>query len=160
MEFARVWKPLLLWALMIRKRLEANSYSGESMCSARRTWLGRLCVAGALLMVVTGIGTVVMFMVTVGVVLPAVGSGIVSMTLGAISEADNVLRNGDSEQRLAILNQFKQAIDASSLSMQDPQLRQWLEPRLIACRSDADPRVVALADEILGAFPARADGEP
>ena len=74
----------------------------------------------------------------------------VGMTMGRASASldsiSNTLHEGDSDQRLEVLAQLKESL--SSFANVDPHLAEWIAPAIEKCRTDPNPRVVDLANEI------------
>ncbi|MDB4634042.1 hypothetical protein OAG76_01420 [Rubripirellula sp.] len=75
--------------------------------------------------------------------------GLVGMVQASSAATLNALYSGDSEMRLTVLTQLKQSFDAQPTQKFDTAAAAWILPAVEHCKTDKDPAVVALADELV-----------
>ena len=98
------------------------------------------------------LGTAVTVVIAARALLPIAAKGFAGLLTGIAESAqavNEVLHHGDSGQRLMLMTQLKESLDLSNQRNIDPGLAEWLRPGLEACSKDNDPKVVALAQELL-----------
>lgn len=120
-----------------------------------RNWRKRLTrwsITSLLMGMSFAAGVAVTAVIAVRLLFPIAATG---MTLGLVGMAQagaaattNALYSGDSKTRMTVLTQLKQYLDAQPTQTFDAQTAAWILPALEQCRTDAEPEVVALADEI------------
>ena len=113
-----------------------------------RQWL----LIGLLFVLSLSLATMVIGVVVVRLLLPVAAAGIQGLAEFAAASATATLdglNHGDSQQRLTILTQLNDALGPSNPTLNDPQFTSWITPALKQCQTDSDPRVIALADQIL-----------
>lgn len=116
----------------------------------RRIW--RLTITGALMGISFAIGVAITAFIAFRLLLPIAGTG---MTMGLIGIASagahattNALYSGDSATRLTVLTQLQKTFAAQPAMTLDHQTSEWILPAIEHCRTDADPEVVSLAEEL------------
>ena len=74
--------------------------------------------------------------------------GMVGMASASASATTNALYTGDSATRLALLTQLQETLDAQPTMTFDDQTSAWILPAIEQCKTDDDPEVVSLAEEL------------
>lgn len=111
-------------------------------------WAKRLLlfsITGGLMAVSFVIGAAIAAVFAFALVLPIGLAGLASATANATV---NSLYAGDSETRLAVLNQFRKSVETAAPSSIDPQMAAWILPAIEQCQTDSDPAVVAAATKL------------
>lgn len=74
--------------------------------------------------------------------------GMAGMASASAHATTSALYAGDSATRLAVLTQLKQTFDAQPTMTFDHQTSAWILPAIEQCKTDVDPEVVSLAEEL------------
>ncbi len=117
-----------------------------------RTRLLRLSITSTLMGISFAVGVAITAFIAVRLLFPIAATG---MTMGLIGLSSasahtttSALYSGDSEMRLTVLTQLKQTFDTQPAQTFDAQTAGWLLPAIEQCKTDGDPDVVALAEEL------------
>ncbi len=76
------------------------------------------------------------------------GIGMLGMASAGAHATTSALYSGDSVTRLTILTHLKQTFDAQPTLTFDVPTAAWILPAVEQCKTDIDPEVVALAEEL------------
>lgn len=116
----------------------------------KRIW--RLTITGTLMGVSFVVGAAITAYLAFRLLLPVAATG---MTMGMVGLASasahattSALYPGDSATRLAVLTQLQQTIESQPTMTFDDQATAWLLPAVEQCKTDEDPEVVLLAEEL------------
>ena len=119
-----------------------------------RTRLVRLSITIALMGISFAVGVAITASITPRVVeLPITAMGahmgtLVGMASASANATTSALYSGDSEMRLTVLTQLKQTFDTQPVQTFDVQTTAWILPAIEQCKTDGDPEVAALAEEL------------
>lgn len=98
------------------------------------------------------VGVTVTAVITVAFLLPIATTSFTIGMAGLVSASANAtingLYSGDSEMRLAVLNQMKESFVTQQQQSIDPQMVTWILPAIESCKTDRNPKVVELASEV------------
>jgi hypothetical protein len=94
------------------------------------------------------VGVVITAFLAVRLLLPMAAMGLLGMASAGAQATTNALYSGDSATRLTVLTQLKQTFDANPAITFDEQSSAWILPAVERCKTDSDPEVVALAEEL------------
>ena len=75
--------------------------------------------------------------------------GMVGLAAASANSTTSALYSGDSEMRLTVLAQLKHSFGTPPTQKFDTATVNWILPAIKQCQTDADPVVVALADELV-----------
>lgn len=118
-----------------------------------RKRLTRLSIAAGLMGVSFTVGVAMTLFIAVRLLAPVAATGmmlgVVGMASAQAHATTNALYAGDSEMRLTVLRQLKGSLESQPSQTLDAAAANWILPALEQCQSDADPEVVALADELI-----------
>ena len=116
----------------------------------KRIW--RFAITGTLMGVSFVVGAAITAYLAFRLLLPVAATG---MTMGMVGLASasahattSALYSGDSATRLAVLTQLQQTIEAQPTMTFDDQATAWLLPAVEQCKTDVDPEVVLLAEDL------------
>lgn len=116
----------------------------------KRLW--RLTITSTLMGVSFGIGVAITAFIALRLLLPiaatGMGMGLVAMASASASATTNALYTGDSATRLAVLTQLQEIFDAQPTMTFDNQTSAWMLPAIEHCKTDVDPEVASLAEEL------------
>lgn len=126
-----------------------------SVTTAESKWrirLRRWTVVSSLLVISFSVGAAITAYIAFRLLVTIAAIG---MTVGMLAVASSgaqattsALYSGDSATRLLVLMQLQQTLDAQPTLTVDMQTSAWILPAIEQCKSDADPEVVSLADEL------------
>ena len=74
--------------------------------------------------------------------------GMVGWASASASATTSALYSGDSEMRLTVLTQLQETFDTQATQTFDAQTSAWILPAIERCKTDGNPTVAALADEL------------
>jgi hypothetical protein len=116
----------------------------------KRIW--RFTITGILMGISFAIGVAITAFIAFRLLLPIAATG---MTMGMIGMASagahattSALYSGDSAMRLTVLTQLQQTFDAQPSMTFDTQTSAWILPAIEQCKTDVDPDVASLAEEL------------
>lgn len=111
----------------------------------KRVW--RLTIASFLIGISFSVGVALTAYFAVRLLFPIV-LGMFGLFLTGAQATTSALYSGDSATRLTVLTQLKQAFDEQPTMTFDVQTAEWILPAVDQCKTDIDPKVVALAEEL------------
>lgn len=120
-----------------------------------RTRLVRLSITIALMGISFAVGVAITASITPRVVeLPITAMGahmgtLVGMASASANATTSALYSGDSAMRLSVLTQIKAQFDSEPTQSFDPQTAAWIVPAIAQCKTDEDPDVVSLAEDLV-----------
>lgn len=121
--------------------------------AARRPRLKRFIITSLLMGLSFATGVAVTAVIAARLVLPIAATGLTMGMVGLATASTNAtvsaLYSGDSEMRLTVLTQLKLSFDSQPEQKIDSQTAAWILPAIETCKTDNDPRVVELADEVI-----------
>ena len=118
--------------------------------TTKRPWsrFQRFGVIALLMGLAFGLGVTITAVIAAQLLFPVAAIG---MTMGlasaSLNSISNALNNGNSQQHLTVLLQLKDSL--STVTNPDPNLAAWIASSVEKCRTDKDPSVVDLAEEIM-----------
>jgi hypothetical protein len=113
----------------------------------KRLW--RLTIISTLMGMSFIVGVAITAYIAVGLLLPIAAVGFIGMASASAHATTDALYAGDSVTRLTVLTQLKQTFDAQPTLTFDDQTSAWILPAIEQCKTDADPDVVSLAEELV-----------
>ena len=117
-----------------------------------RTRLLRLSITSTLMGISFAVGVAITAFIAVRLLFPIAATGMTMGLVGLSSASANAttsaLYSGDSEMRMTVLTQLKQTFDTQPVQTFDVQTTAWILPAIEQCKTDGDPEVVALAEEL------------
>lgn len=117
-----------------------------------RRRLLRLGITSTLMGISFAVGVAITVFIAIRLLFPIAATGMTMGLVGLSSASANAttsaLYSGDSEMRLTVLTQVKQAFDSQPAQTFDAQTAAWILPAIEQCKTDGDPEVVALAEEL------------
>jgi len=126
--------------------------SDAALAKRWRKRLWRFAITSALMSVSFVVGVAITAYIAFQLLLPMVAAGMtvgmVGMAGAATHAVTNALCCGDSATRLDVLTRLKQAFDAEPAMVLDCAASAWILPALEQCKTDPDPKVVSLAEEL------------
>lgn len=114
-----------------------------------RKFLWRFAITGTLMGISLAAGVVITAVMALQLLLPIAVGGLIGVASAGAQATLNALYSGDSEARLIVLTQLKQTFDQQTSTPLDESTAVWILPAIEHCKSDADPSVIALAEELL-----------
>lgn len=118
-----------------------------------RKRLLRFTITSTLMGVSFAVGVAITLIIAVRLLAPIAVTGMTLGMVGLASESVNAttsaLYSGDSEMRLTVLTQLKQSFGTQPTQKFDTATANWILPAIKQCQTDADPVVVAIADELV-----------
>jgi hypothetical protein len=126
--------------------------SDAALAKRWRKRLWRIAITSALMGVSFVVGVAITAYIAFQLLLPMVAAGITVGMVGVTSAATHAVTTslccGDSATRLDVLTRLKQAFDAEPAMVLDCAASAWILPALEQCKTDPDPKVVSLAEEL------------
>ena len=119
-----------------------------------RTRLLRLSITSTLMGISFAVGVAITAFIAVRLLFPIAATGMTMGLVGLSSASANAttsaLYSGDSAMRLSVLTQIKAQFDSEPTQSFDPQTAAWIVPAIAQCKTDEDPDVVSLAEDLVG----------
>jgi hypothetical protein len=126
--------------------------SDAALAKRWRKRLWRFVITSALMGVSFVVGVAITAYIAFILLLPMAAAGITVGMVGVTSAATHAVTNslccGDSATRLDVLTRLKQAFDTEPAMLLDCAASAWILPALEQCKTDPDPKVVSLAEEL------------
>lgn len=117
----------------------------------RRVW--RIAVTGVLMGTSFAAGVLLTGYIAARLLVPiaavSLTTGLLGMASASAQATIDALYSGDSGTRLAVLTQLKESFESHPPESFDPATAGWILPAIEQCRTDSDPGVVALAEELI-----------
>ena len=118
-----------------------------------RNRLLRFTITSSLMGVSFAVGMALALVIAVRLLAPialaGMTFGMAGLAAANANSTTSALCSGNSEMRLTVLAQLKQSFGTSPRQKFDTATVNWILPALKQCQTDADPVVVALADELV-----------
>jgi hypothetical protein len=125
--------------------------SDAALAERWRKRLWRIAITSALMGVSFVVGVAITAYIAFQLLLPMVAAGVTVGMVGVTAATHAVTTSlccGDSATRLDVLTRLKQTFDAEPAMVLDCAASAWILPALEQCKTDPDPKVVSLAEEL------------